>query len=359
MNVPKPLRALACLVAAGAVSAPIAFASSDRGVFQDETVTISGKAYEFNSMSTYLEGAVIKVRELPELSATTDANGDYVLEVPDDTNVTPYIDPPEGYHEIDLQTFHTRGEDIENANFQTPDDFAYNGLSALLGVQRRPDGRPQNCVIVTTASARNVRGVSYETFRARTPHGVEGAQSGSVPELPPPTYFNESVIPDPNQPYSSEDGGIIWTEVPAGAYRIYTLHPDTRFASFLATCESGRVVNANPPWGAYELAPGEEPLAASIVATTVADVRGKGKGEDREVVATFDSAEAIGVRAVLFKGGKRFGKAYADVGPGVEEVTVPVRKKARQGQATLRVTMRDGAADKVVERHRLTLPAKK
>jgi hypothetical protein len=359
MRVPKPIRALVCALAVGAVAAPIALAGNDRGIVQDDTVTISGRAYEFNSMSTYLEGAVIKVRELPGLSATTDANGVYSLEVPNDANVTPYIDPPDGYNEIDLQTFHTRGEDIENANFQTPNDFAYNGLSALLAVPRRPDGRPQDCVIVTTASARNVRGVPYETFHARTPHGVEGAQSGSVPELPPPTYFNESVIPDKSQPHSSEDGGIIWTEVPAGTYRIYTLHSETRFASFLATCASGRVVNANPPWGAYELAPGEQPLGAGIVATTVRDVAGKGKGEGRRVVATFDSAEAIKVRAGVRKGGKRFGGVVTEVGPGVDQVTVPVREDARRGPATLRVTLRDGAADKVVERHRLTLPPRK
>ena len=36
-------------------------------------VTISGRAYAFNHMSTYLSGATIKVREIPGLSATTDA----------------------------------------------------------------------------------------------------------------------------------------------------------------------------------------------------------------------------------------------------------------------------------------------
>ena len=119
-------------------------------------------------------GATIRVRELPKLSAITDANGDYALEVPDDANVTPYIEPPAGYNQIDLQTFHTRGKDIENANFQTPADFEYEALAAILGVPIGPDGRPEQCVIVTTASARNVRGVDFETFHERTPHGVAG-----------------------------------------------------------------------------------------------------------------------------------------------------------------------------------------
>ena len=223
-----------------------------------DTVTISGRAYAFNHMSTYLSGATIKVREIPGLSAKTDQNGDYALAVPDDTNVTPYIDPPDGYNEIDLQTFHTRGEDIENANFQTPADAEYAGLAAILSVPLDEEtGRPQQCAIVTTASARNVRGVDYETFHQRTPHGVPGATSEESPALDGPIYFNEFVIPDTSKTETSEDGGIVWTEVPKGEYRIVTNSPDTRFASFLATCRNGRIVNANPPWGAYELSPGE------------------------------------------------------------------------------------------------------
>ena len=214
---------------------------------------------------------MIRVRERPRLSAVTDANGDYVLEVPDDTTVTPYIDPPEGYNEIDLQTFHTRGDDIVNANFQTPADLEYNALAALLDVPFGPDGRPLECVIVTTASARNVRDVDYQTFWDRTPHGVAGATSVEFPELTGPTYFNEFVIPDPSESSTSEDGGIIWTGVPAGTYRIATLSPTTRFASFLATCEPGRVVNANPPWGAYELSAGEKPLGAGVAVAEVGE----------------------------------------------------------------------------------------
>jgi hypothetical protein len=320
-----------------------------------DTVTVSGRAYVFNHMSDYIEGATIRVREFPELSATTDANGDYVLEVPDDANVTPYIDPPDGYNQIDLQTFHTRGENIENANFQTPADLEYAGLAAIMGVPIAPDGRPAECVIVTTASARNVRGVPYETFHERTPHGVAGATAGTLPEVPGPTYFNESVIPDPSETSTSEDGGIIWTEVPAGTYRIWALHPTTRFASFLATCENGRVVNANPPWGTYELAPGEQPLGASIVASSVTDAKAKGKGENRRVLATLDSGEAIKVRAGLRKGGKRIGGVRTDVGAGIENVEVPVRR-AVQGTATLRIKLRDAAGNKVVESQKVELP---
>lgn len=351
------LRALALAVtalAAGAATLPAA-AGAD---LPTNTVTISGRAYVFNHMSTYISGATIKVREFPGLSATTDANGDYTLEVPDDANVTPYIDPPDGYNEIDLQTFHTRGEDIENANFQTPADLEYSLLAAILSVPiDEATGRPEQCVIVTTASARNVRGVDYETFHERTPHGVPGATSAESPAIDGPIYFNENVIPDPTKTETSEDGGIVWSVVPAGTYRIETTSPDTRFASFLATCKNGRVVNANPPWGAYELSPGEEPLGASIVAASVAGTDVKSGSKGRTVTVSVDSGEATRVNAVLRKGGKRVGHARVDIGVGTKKVKVPVRPAAGTGGATLSVKLRDAAKDKVTSDHEVKLPA--
>ncbi len=344
----KKLPLLAALIAALALAAPANAA---------DTVTISGRAYSFNHMSTYLEGAKIKVREVPSLEATTDVNGDYVLEVPDDTNVTPYIEPPAGYNEIDLQTFHTRGEDIENANFQTPADLEYGLLAAILQIPLAEDGRPEQCAIVTTSSARNVRGVDYETFHDRTPHGVPGATSEEFPPIDGPIYFNENVVPDPSETASSEDGGIVWPVVPTGTYRIATSSPNTQFASFLATCEPGRVINANPPWGAYELSPGEEPLGASVVASSVTEMGAKGSGDSRKVVATLDGGEEIHVNAVLRKGGKRIGHTRIDTLPaGVKDVKIPVRKSAGKGRAKLEVKLRDAAGDVVSTDHSVELP---
>ena len=345
---------LLAAIAAGALALPAAASAGLPG----ESVTISGRAYAFNHMDTFLAGSTIKVREIPGLSATTDANGDYTLVVPDDTNVTPYIDPPDGYNEIDLQTFHTRGEDIENANFQTPADGEYAGLAAILSVPIDPEtGRPSECVIVTTASARNVRGVDYQTFWDRTPHGVEGATSSESPALDGPVYFNENVIPDPSKTETSEDGGIVWTEVPTGTYRIETSSPDTRFASFLATCEPGRIVNANPPWGAYELSPGEEPLGASVVAASVAKLTTTA-GNDRKVTATIEAGEAIRVNAVLRKHGKRIGHVRVDVEPGKTKVDVPLRPSAVNGKGNLSLRLRDSAKDKVTTQYPFVLPAR-
>lgn len=315
-----------------------------------KTVEISGKAYRFNHMDTPIPGATIKVRENASLSAVTDANGDYVLTVPNDTNVTPYIvsgnyTPGQHYNEIDLQTFHPRGADIENANFQTPSDAEYNGLKAILAVPSDANGRPSACAIVTTSSARNVRGVDYQTFWDRTPHGVAGTTATEFPALAGPIYFNESVIPDKTKTATSEDGGIVWTEVPAGTYRITGQNPNTSFASFLATCEPGRVINANPPWGMYELSPGEKPLAASNVAGNATSAKAIKKGKKKRVVKVkVTVGEGLNSKVQVKKGGKVVGsKSVRALAVGKREITVPVKSGAKPGKAQVKVTLTDAA----------------
>lgn len=339
-----------------ALAAFLPATSADAGAAKD-TVTISGRAYAFNHMDTFLSGATIRTREFPKLSAITDENGDYVLEVPDDANVTPYIEPPQGYHQIDLQTFHTRGKDLPNANFQTPGDAEYYGLAAILAEPLGPDMRPVNCVIVTTASARNVRGVDYDTFEKRTPHGVPGATGRAIPSLPGPTYFSENVVPDSSQTETSGDGGMIWTSVPAGTYRIVAEHPDTRFASFLATCAPGRVINANPPWGTYELRRKEHPLGASVVAASVDDVKFPSKGHS--VKFTVVTGEKVVVKAVVKSDHETSNvRKLRMTKPGTTVVRVPVGAKLGEGPATLQVRLRDAAGDHVRSAHRVVLPSR-
>ena len=219
-----------------------------------QTVHLRGTAYEFNNGRVLLAGATIRVAEFPRLKAIVRRDGTYDLAVPDRAKVTPYI-VAAGYHTIYLQTFTTDGEDLVNVNFQTPTEAVYRALAALLEVPLGARGNPVACAIVSTFSTRNVRDLSYGAFRAYGAHGVPGATATAQPALPRPIYFNQNVVPDPMQTVSSKDGGVIWTGVPTGVYTISAHDPATRFASFVATCRPGRIVNANPPWGLHELAP--------------------------------------------------------------------------------------------------------
>jgi hypothetical protein len=222
-----------------------------------DVVHLSGTAYEFNNTDVRLGGATIRVVEFPRIRATTRPNGTYRLTVPDNARVTPYI-IARGYHSIALQTFHTRGRNLYRVNFQTPTEGVYRALAALVDAPLDADGELRECAIVSTFSTRNVRHLNFNQFTRYGAHGVAGATAYATPALPPPIYFNDRVLPDRSQRRSSIDGGVLWTRVPTGVYTIRARHPSTRFASFVATCAPGRIVNANPPWGLYEL-----PRAAS------------------------------------------------------------------------------------------------
>jgi hypothetical protein len=225
-------------------------------------VHLRGTAYEFNNPGVRLGDAAVRVAEDPRLRAVTRRDGSYDLKVPARARVTPYI-VAGGYHTIHLQTFRTDGEDLDRVNFQTPTDAVYRALAALLAVPAGAEGELRDCAIVSTFSTREVRDLSFDAFTAFGAHGVAGATASLTPAVPAPTYFNDRVLPDPAQRVSSVDGGVIWTSVPAGVYTIRARHPDTRFASFVATCEPGRIVNANPPWGLHERG---KPMPATVSA---------------------------------------------------------------------------------------------
>ena len=217
-----------------------------------KSVVLRGTAYEFNKVEVKLGGAQVRVAEDPSLGATVRPDGTYALKVPDGRKVTPYINAA-GHHSIHLQTFTTDGQDLENVNFQVPSDAVYGALTVLMSVPLDAEGNPAQCAIVSTFSTRNVRGVPFDAFTGYGAHGVAGATATASPSLPGAVYFNKAVIPDRAQPRSSEDGGVIWPVVATGTYTITAHHPSARFASFVATCAPGRIVNANPPWGLHQL----------------------------------------------------------------------------------------------------------
>ena len=214
-------------------------------------VLIKGTAYAFDNQAP-IAGATIQARGAPGATATSDSRGHYRLHVPAGRDVTPFIEA-EGYHGIFLQTFNTHRRTLRKVNFQVPTDRTYFALAALLHVQLDANGDPRRCAIVSTVSTKAIQDLSFRQFVAYGAHGVPGATAATSPTLPGPVYFNDHVIPDPSLTETSTDGGVIWTEVPRGTYRVSARRPGTRFASFVATCRNGRVVNANPPWGLNQL----------------------------------------------------------------------------------------------------------
>lgn len=217
---------------------------------------IRGTAYTFNTPDP-IAGATISLVEFPEITAVTADDGSYELAVPAGATVTPVIEA-EGHHSIHLQTFTLdadhEGVEIDGANFQTPTDDIYAALSALISgfVGKDPfaDGA---CVIVTTVSDKRVVGMTFDELINFHPHGKPGATAAIEPANAQPIYFNSDVLPDLAQTVVSDDGGVLWANVPPGVYTLSAQLEGTSFATAQVTCESGWVVNANPVWGLHEL----------------------------------------------------------------------------------------------------------
>lgn len=249
-----PRLALASLAAAalGLALVPLTGASTS-AVADEGTVTMSGTAYQFNTVHTMLAGATIHVLEDEGLTTTVADDGTYALEVPDHAEVTPYI-TKDGYGTIYLQTFSTDGQDLVNVNFQTPTLGVRDLLALVLDIDTDEAGYPAQCAVVSTVSTKQVRGVTYQQFIDWGAHGVAGVQAHITPEAGQRTYFNESVIPDRTQTETSSDGGVVWTEIPAGDYTLSAEGAGSAWPDVHVKCADGRIVNANPPWGLNQLA---------------------------------------------------------------------------------------------------------
>ncbi len=355
------LAAIACL----GVSIPAAASAGTGG-----TVHIRGVAYAFFGIDDHMPGAIVRIEEFPGLSAPVQPDGSYDIEVPDDANVTPWIDPPPGYRATYLQTFHTSGEDLENVHFQVTPDLYYLAFAGLLSVPLDDAQTIKECVIVSTFSIVAAReATTFDPgFKNVYPHGLPGSTATMDPvegSTRGPIYFNSSVVPDTTQTSSSVDGGVLWVEVPPGWYRMEGSNPGADVAPFLAHCENGRLVNASPPWGFYELKPGEQPDPAvladppdeKVAGRVTGDPRVRAKGDRRTVRVKFKTDEQVNARLRVRRGDERLG-ASADTpfGPGRHRLQVRIRRAATAGDATAVLRLRDEAGNRIAVTKDVVIP---
>jgi len=345
-------------------------------------VTISGNAYAFIFAGDMrrLEGAVVRVVEFPELQTVAGEQGAWSLEVPDDADVTPYAtfpdttpeDGDDDYFPVYAQTFHTRGKDINRINFQMPKQWVVEALGGIIGAEMDgPAGKKtiRSCAVVSTffrlqrtKDGELIDGRTYtdfDDFHDYRAHGVADStatlsdDSGQIPR--DPVYFNSSVIPDPAQPVSSGDGGVVWANVPAGTYTLRGKHETKRFAEARVSCEPGRLVNASPPWGLYELAGNEESNPATIhdAPAPVADRRVDSRlgsariNRNRRIVLSVStsSGEPVSV-TVNGRQGKRRLEALRRLPSGKGVVKVRLPGKMRRGTVNVGVAITDEAGNK-------------
>ncbi len=346
------LFALACAGLAGQV----------RAADSPETVKVSGWAWKFVLSGTTgpLEGATVKIDELPELETVTDAGGYWELEVPANATITPYATAA-GFYPIHDQTFHLKGRDLRQVNFQMPPQAIVEPFAALAGAETEgPEGSKtlKNCGVVSTVYEREGRNfLTLSDFIAFAPHGVTGATAqltgadgNNSPEGP--VYFNKDVIPTPSLTEASRDGGIVWPDVPTGTWTVSAQHAESRFSTAQVTCKPGRLVNASPPWGIYEMYGTEEPnpavLPDEVAADTKLDARVTSakvvkKGKSRTLKVKVSAREEVSVRISAAQAGRKASGKATLAKAGTINVKIGARFKG--GSTKVTVNLKDEAGN--------------
>jgi Carboxypeptidase regulatory-like domain len=221
--------------------------SADSSSGGEQSVAVSGDAFVFGPY-TKIAGATVTIRELPEQSTTTDAEGHFAFEALPAGAAATFVFETMGYPRTSTKTFTlpAAGELLERVTFQVPDDATYDLLATVVGIV--PDA--STCQIATTVT--RVGKSIYD----QGAHGEAAATVSIDPPLPAehgPVYFNAQVIPELELTETSEDGGVLFVNVPAGSYTLTASKPGVEFVAVEIACEPGVLVNASPPNGLQAL----------------------------------------------------------------------------------------------------------
>jgi hypothetical protein len=211
-------------------------------------VSVSGDVIPFNvGADARLRGAKISILEHPEKRMTTGEDGHFQFDgLEEGSEVTLILEHPE-YHPIQTGTITPGPNGAERITFQAVNYMTYMLLAAVLGVD--PD-EENLCQMVTTVT--RVGKSLYDEGA----HGEAGAAVTIDPPLPSehgPIYFNSSVLPDRSLTETSDDGGVLFLQVPPGEYVWTATKPGVTFTHVKMKCRSGWVINASPPWGLQAL----------------------------------------------------------------------------------------------------------
>ncbi len=211
------------------------------------TVTVSGDAFNFGIDRGRVEGATITILEMPDESTTTDADGHFTFDLPAGAEAT-FVFDKDGFPRTYTKTFTLppEGETLERITFQVPTDAIFNLMASVAMIE--PD--PGACQIASTVT--RVGKSLYDEGA----HGEDGATVTIEPSLPAehgPIYFNANVFPDSDLTETSQDGGILYTNVPAGSYHIAAEKDGVEFEAVDVICDPGVLVNPSPPFGLQAL----------------------------------------------------------------------------------------------------------
>lgn len=209
--------------------------------------SVSGDAIPFNIGNTKrLAGATVWVLEHPEKRMVTGEDGHFAFDgIPVGSEAT-FVLEKAGYHLIQTGTHRVPREGLRLVTFQVVSDDVFDAFAGVVGIA--PD--PNDCQIATTVT--RVGRSLYDPGA----HGEAGATVTIDPPLPAangPIYFNSNVVPDRSRTETSDDGGVVFVNVPPGVYVLEAHKPGVEFLPVTITCRAGLLVNSSPPWGLQAL----------------------------------------------------------------------------------------------------------
>lgn len=208
--------------------------------------TVEGDAKPFAGGPTGLiEGATITVLEHPEMQMVTGADGHFAFDLEVGTEATFVMEHPD-YPLIQTGTHIVPEEGMTRVTFQAPTYPIYAALAGI--VEITPDDT--KCQMVTTVT-RVGKSIYDEGAHGEAEVTVE--VTPSPPAESGPIYFNSSVIPQRDLVETSDDGGVLFTNVPPGEYHWEGHKDGVEFRPVHMKCRAGVLVNASPPWGLQAL----------------------------------------------------------------------------------------------------------
>jgi hypothetical protein len=243
------------------------------------TVSVGGIAWGFTlpGQGGYdlIANATISVLEMPELSTTSNTDGEFTIEgIPVGSEAT-FVLEHGNYPLTYTKTLTIPDSDIDNLTFQVPNKGLYSVIEIQLGIT----SDPEKCQMVSTFTRVG------RTIGDPGPHG----QAGAILSIAPanavieegPIYFGDNVVPDRSRTYSSLDGGVLIINADPGDYTLTAScvsdpvqkaalleeyppeeYPeedlrceteDVQFETVRMKCRAGVFLNASPSYGLQAL----------------------------------------------------------------------------------------------------------
>jgi hypothetical protein len=236
------------LFAGGAALLLLGCSGSDSGA-SEAGISATGDAFSFELPGTpygRIADGALHVLEQPDVHAVTAADGHFQIKGLAPGEDATFVLVASGFPEAQTRTFPALEAALERVTFQVPNDALLEALAGVL--QITPD--PTRCQMVTTITR-----VGKSIYDAGA-HGEAGATVAVEPPLPAengPVYFNSNVIPDRTLTESSDDGGVVFVNVPPGEYTLTASKLGVNFETVRMQCRANVLVNASPPYGLQAL----------------------------------------------------------------------------------------------------------